>query len=74
MGGLVGGELIGSVVEFDDPGGYGSVVDDDGGGPWFFHCTAIRDGSRTIAVGARVAFAVVPGHQGRYEATDLRPA
>jgi CspA family cold shock protein len=65
---------VGSVVEFDEPAGYGSVEADDGDGPWFFHCTAIRDGSRTIEVGTRVAFDVVPGHQGRYEATDLRPA
>jgi cold shock protein len=65
---------VGSVVEFDDPAGYGQVVADDGAGSWFFHCTAIRDGSRTIEVGARVAFEVEAGHQGRYEATDLRPA
>ena len=62
------------MVEFDDAAGYGTVVADTGGGPWFFHCTAIRDGSRTIEVGARVGFEVVPGHQGRYEAIDLRPA
>jgi len=72
--------MIGTVVEFDEPAGYGHVAADPSadapaanGDRWFFHCTAIADGSRTIEVGARVRFDVVPGHQGRYEATDLRP-
>ena len=69
-----GDQHIGAVVDFDEPAGYGHVVADDGSGEWFFHCTAIADGTRTIAVGAKVRFAVVPGHLGRYEATDLRPA
>jgi len=65
---------IGTVVVFDETAGYGTVAADDGTGEWFFHCTAIADGSRTIEVGARVTFDVVPGHLGRWEATDLRPA
>jgi len=65
--------VVGSVIEFDDPGGYGQVQADDGRGPWFFHCTAIADGTRTIEVGAAVSFAVEPGHMGRFEATHLRP-
>ncbi len=68
------GPVRGRVDSFDDPRGYGTVVGDDGGGPWFFHCTAIADGTRTIEVGAAVTFEVVAGHLGRYEATDLRPA
>jgi hypothetical protein len=36
-----------------------------------FHATAIADGSRDIAVGTPVTFTLVPGHQGRYEATGL---
>ena len=68
------GRVAGRVEAFDDPRGYGTVVAGDGGGPWFFHCTAIADGTRTIEVGAPVSFEVVAGHQGRYEATDLRPA
>ena len=38
-----------------------------------FHSTAISDGSRRIEVGAEVRFALVPGRQGRWEATDLTP-
>ena len=66
--------MTGTVTSFDEPAGYGEVTADDGSGPWFFHCTAIADGTRTIEVGAHVGFEVVPGHLGRYEATDLRPA
>ncbi|HEY3702521.1 MAG TPA: cold shock domain-containing protein [Acidimicrobiales bacterium] len=60
----------GSVATFDEERGLGTVVTDDGR---FlpFHCTAIADGSRTIAVGARVAFGVVAGHLGRWEASGL---
>jgi cold shock CspA family protein len=66
--------VTGSVVDFDEPAGYGHVAADDESGEWFFHCTAIADGTRTIEVGTPVRFEVVPGHLGRYEATDLRPA
>ena len=61
----------GTVTEFDDLKGWGTVTADDGG-ELFFHCTAIADGSRTIAVGAAVAFEVTAGRRGHYEATDLR--
>ncbi|HEY1633968.1 MAG TPA: hypothetical protein VGF64_04365 [Acidimicrobiales bacterium] len=60
----------GRVATFDEERGLGSVVTDDG--RFFpFHCTAIADGSRTIAVGTRVALSVVAGHLGRWEATGL---
>ncbi len=62
------------MASFDDPEGYGTVTADDPAGTWFFHCTAIADGTRTIEVGAEVAFEVVPGRLGRFEAADLRPA
>jgi cold shock protein len=65
--------VTGAVVQFDDAAGYGSVRIDDGG-ELFFHCTAIADGTRTIAVGAKVAFEVVPGRRGRWEAAGLKPA
>jgi cold shock CspA family protein len=65
--------LVGRVAEFDDAAGYGLVADGDVG-RWFFHCTAIADGSRTIDVGAPVTFDVVGGRLGRWEADDLRPA
>jgi cold shock CspA family protein len=63
----------GEVVAFDEHVGLGTVRGDDGRSlP--FHCTAIADGSRTIDVGTRVVYDVVPGHLGRYEAAGLRPA
>ena len=61
------------MAEFDGQRGFGTVAPDDGAGPFFFHCTAIADGSRTIDPGARVEFEVVAGHLGRWEATGLRP-
>ena len=64
--------MTGEVEEFDEPKGYGTVRADDGT-EYFFHCTAIADGSRTIDEGARVEFEVVPGRLGRWEAADLRP-
>jgi cold shock protein len=63
--------LRGRVVEFDDAKGHGTVEGDDG--RFFFHCTAIADGSRTISVGTEVDYEVIPGHQGRWEATRLSP-
>jgi CspA family cold shock protein len=62
----------GTVSEFDDPRGLGTVTADDGTA-YPFHCTAIADGSRTIDVGAAVEFDVVAGRMGRWEAADLRP-
>ncbi len=62
------------MVRFDDAAGLGVVVDDATGAEHGFHCTAIADGSRTIAEGTSVRFVVVPGHRGRWEASDLRPA
>ncbi|OWY62265.1 hypothetical protein B7486_59370 [cyanobacterium TDX16] len=68
----------GTVIEFDEDGGYGTVRQDatDGGAATerFFHCTAIADGSRTIEVGAEVQFEVVAGLRGVYEARKIRPA
>jgi cold shock CspA family protein len=63
----------GTVATFDEAAGLGTVAGDDGGS-WTFHCTAVADGSRTIAAGTAVIFGEAPGHLGRWEATDLRPA
>ncbi|MEW6152533.1 MAG: cold shock domain-containing protein [Actinomycetota bacterium] len=60
----------GTVATFDEHAGYGTVRGDDGR-TLFFHCTAIADGSRTIEVGRAVAYSVVPGHGGRWEAALL---
>jgi CspA family cold shock protein len=75
------------VVAFDEPVGLGTVREVGGGGHGAdggghgadgvadhpFHCTAIADGSRDIAVGTEVTFRLVHGRLGRLEATDLHP-
>jgi cold shock CspA family protein len=61
----------GAVESFDAHRGTGVVVD-DAGEHFPFHCTAIVDGTRDIAAGARVRFAVTPG-LGRWEASALEP-
>ena len=61
----------GTVTAFDPQAGLGQVTD-DAGVAWPFHCVAIADGSRDIAVGVAVTFEPLP-KLGRYEATDLRP-
>lgn len=60
----------GTVVEFDEDRGYGTVRGEDGG-ELFFHCTRIADGTRTIAAGTAVVYEVVPGAPGRWEASGL---
>lgn len=63
----------GIVHEFDDERGLGTITGADGTG-YPFHCTAIADGSRTIAVGTPVAFEIVAGGLGRWEAARIEPA
>jgi cold shock CspA family protein len=67
------GARAGWVTAYDEAAGYGELTDADGA-RWWFHCTAIADGTRTIAVGAPVRFALAPGHLGRYEGVDIQPA
>lgn len=64
--------MNGTVTAFDDDRGLGTVTGEDATA-YPFHCTAVADGTRTIAVGAEVTFDVVAGHLGRWEARDLRP-
>ena len=64
--------MTGAVAEFDAHKGHG-VVRSDEGIEYFFHCTQIADGSRTIAAGAAVSFEVGPGRPGRWEAQRLTP-
>jgi CspA family cold shock protein len=71
--------LAGTVVRFDEAVGLGDIeaVAGPGAGPadrYPFHCTQIGDGSRTVAVGARVTFGLLAGRAGRWEAADIRPA
>jgi len=70
--GQIEGLVNGTVVEFDDAKGFGTVRGEDGADR-FFHCTAIADGTRTIEVGAAVHYDIVAGRLGRYEAAALRP-
>ncbi len=62
----------GTVTEFDDPKGWGTITSVGGEEDLFFHCTAIAGGSRSIAVGTPVAFAIVAGNRGCWEAADIR--
>lgn len=63
--------MVGTVASFDDHRGYGTI--EAGSGIYFFHCTRIVDGTRTVDEGARVAFELVPGHRGRWEAAAVTP-
>ena len=65
--------MTGTVTAFDGPRGVGEVTAADGA-VFPIHCTQIADGTRIIAVGAPVSYAVVAGHRGQWEAADLRPA
>jgi cold shock CspA family protein len=60
----------GVVADFDEARGLGTIRGDDGA-DLPFHCTAIADGTRTIPVGQRVAFDVVAGLVGRWEAASI---
>ena len=64
--------MTGTVTEFDDAAGLGTITADDGT-TYPFHCTQIADGTRTIAVGTRVGFDPQP-RLGRYEAGAITPA
>jgi hypothetical protein len=69
----VGGPpLVGEVVDFDEARGLG-LVQVVGGRSAPFHCTAIADGSRRIAVGTVVALRLAAGRLGRTEARWIRP-
>ena len=63
----------GRVAAYDDAAGVGEVEADDGT-RYFFHCTQIADGTRTIDVDAPVAFDLAPGHRGQYEARSIQRA
>lgn len=60
----------GTVTGFDESRGFGEISTDDGSRV-FFHATQLRDGTRTIPVGAVVEFELRPGGRGRYEAIGL---
>ena len=62
--------LGGTVTSFDDERGLGEIRADAVSYP--FHCVSIAGGGRTIIVGTRVTFELLP-KLGRYEATDIVP-
>jgi len=64
--------LTGTVVDFDEHRGSGTVRG-DGGRELAFHCTSLADGSRVIEPGTAVVFTVVAGHHGRWEAAEITP-
>ena len=67
--------MRGTVVDFDEHAGFGTIaVEAEAPSPqgaYFFHCTQIADGSRTIAVGTTVRFEVAAGLPGRWEARHV---
>ncbi len=65
----------GVVTSFDDHVGTGTLADDTTGRTWWFHCTRIADGTRTVAIGVPVTFCVEPGPTGlEATAVALTPA
>lgn len=64
--------LTGTVVEFDEHRGLGTVRADNGR-QLAFHCTSVADGSRHIEADTSVALTVVAGHHGQWEASDVSP-
>ena len=62
----------GQVSAFDEHRGLGEITAADGT-VYPFHCTAIADGTRTIASGTNVEFEIRPGRLGRWEAAAITP-
>ena len=65
-------DLVGRVVAFDDAVGLGEIERADGT-RLPFHCIEIADGTRSIAVGTAVTFALLC-KLGRYEAAHITRA
>jgi cold shock CspA family protein len=61
---------LGNVTAFDENGGLGMILADDGA-ELSFHAKSLADKTGTIAEGARVAFSTVAGHLGRLEAAGV---
>jgi cold shock CspA family protein len=65
----------GWVAQFDDAAGFGYIhaikADSEVVDAFFFHCTRLADGSRSVEPGAIVNFLVVPGHLGTWEAVEI---
>jgi len=63
-------EVRGTVESFDDARGLG-VLRSVGGVPLSFHCVDIADGTRTIAVGAKVRAERSVGRRGHDEVVKI---
>lgn len=63
--------IHGVVSNFDEVKGEGEIVATDGT-TFYFHCVAIADGSRSIAIGAQVVARRHVGLVGRDEAVDVQ--
>jgi cold shock CspA family protein len=63
--------IHGFVSSFDEVKGEGEITSNDGV-QFYFHCVAIADGSRTIAVGTPVIARRHVGLIGRDEAMDVQ--
>jgi cold shock CspA family protein len=64
--------MNGRVTSFDEHRGLGEITAEDGT-LYPFHCTAIADGTRTIAIGTAVEFEVIAGHLGHWESSAIQP-
>jgi cold shock CspA family protein len=62
----------GVVTAFSDDEGSGLLIADDGT-EYYFHCTQIAGGNRSIDVGVSAIFDLSPALLGRYEAVDVAP-
>ena len=67
-------QYSGRVAEYDDHRGRGEIEVGGGDFRFPFHCTAIADGTRTIAEGTPVRFRLVIGPLGALEAAAVSPA
>jgi cold shock CspA family protein len=64
-------DVIGFVTSFDEASGDGVITATEGEA-WPFHCTQISNGARYVRIGTLVAFDVIAGLPGRWEASRLR--
>ena len=60
-----------TVERFDDHRGDGMALGEDGQS-YYFHCVEIADGTRTVAVGAKVIGVRRPGRLGFDELAELQ--
>ena len=62
--------MLGVIESFDEHRGDGLFRGDNGRG-YYFHCVAIADGTRSIAVGVRATGRFAVGRLGHDEVVDV---